>query len=321
MTKKKNKTSICPKCNANISKTHYSLKCVGNCGKWYHRKCSGLTTELFTAYEKGTTDEKWICSQCVDSNAPEESNSSDDDTQDSSASQKSGGKKQKHKNPTNKDIINTMNKKFMELETALTFNGSVMEDLQKTLKTVLEENKRMAKEYEKLKIKVNEMEKELQLVKKSVYEKDAAERQKNIIISGLNNKETETNVKKVFGKLDINVTNYKTSVLPTKNENKPIILIQLPSRDDKNKILERRKLIMLTHKNCSIGNTDDRIFINEDLSRPTRAIFKKARELKEVGFKYIWCKHGQVYGRKCENGSLIKINTISQVEELLMQNV
>nr|CAI5828125.1 unnamed protein product [Callosobruchus analis] len=58
------------------------------------------------------------------------------------------------------------------------------------------------------------------------------------------------------------------------------------------------------------------IYINEDLSRPTRDIFRKARELRTVGFKYVWCKNSQVYVRKMDGGQAIKINSLSEIESL-----
>lgn len=45
------------------------------------------------------------------------------------------------KNTSNENILNTFNSEFSELEKALTFNGELMEQLQRTLSTVLEYNK------------------------------------------------------------------------------------------------------------------------------------------------------------------------------------
>nr|CAI5841575.1 unnamed protein product [Callosobruchus analis] len=54
------------KCSGNIVKSQYSIRCAGECEKWFHKKCTGLTNDQFLVYEKRTCDEKWMCSKCID---------------------------------------------------------------------------------------------------------------------------------------------------------------------------------------------------------------------------------------------------------------
>nr|CAI5844453.1 unnamed protein product [Callosobruchus analis] len=65
MTKKKSKILECGKCKSYITKAEYSLKCAGDCGKWFHKKYSGLTDDQFLAFEKRKNDENWICIKCT----------------------------------------------------------------------------------------------------------------------------------------------------------------------------------------------------------------------------------------------------------------
>ncbi|CAH1976769.1 unnamed protein product [Acanthoscelides obtectus] len=53
------------------------------------------------------------------------------------------------------------------------------------------------------------------------------------------------------------------------------------------------------------------LYINEDLPKALRDIFKYARDLKRGGFKYVWCRNGHVYVRKEDVGAVVKIELYS----------
>nr|CAI5854692.1 unnamed protein product [Callosobruchus analis] len=85
-----------------------------------------------------------------------------------------------------------------------------------------------------------------------------------------------------------------------------------------NRILEKRKEIFLDSQNCNIDDLRTRLFINEDLSRPTRELFKKARELRQKGYKYVWCKNQQVYVRKRQGEQAVRISSLKDVQKLII---
>lgn len=305
MSKRKSKIIDCGKCKNNITKTQFSLKCAGDCAKWFHKKCTGLTDEQYIAYEKRKNDEKWICGNCIKKLSDlEDSDLSDDD--------------EIKTNPSNKDILDTFNSKFSELEKALTFNGEIMEQLQITIKTVLEQNKALKKENDLIKIRVETLEKEVIEIKKKLLKNEQEGRNKNIIISGINNdKDIELNVKKVLTKLDEENSECKLSILPSNTGSKnAVVVVQFPTVEQRNRVLEKRKKIILNSQNCSINDSQNKIYINEDLPKPIRELFKKARELKTKGYKYVWCKHGQVYARRSDGGAGIKIQSTAEIEAL-----
>nr|CAI5836230.1 unnamed protein product [Callosobruchus analis] len=301
MTKKKIKSYVCGKCNTNITKYQYSLKCAGKCGNWFHKKCSGLTSEQFLAFEKRQTDEKWVCSSCaVDTDdSPEDTDNEDSE------------------NPSNKDLLKVINLRFQELEKAVSFNGEIMEALQETLTSMKEENKHLKKEQKRLRSRVDELEKEIGYMKKKIIKEEQEERKKNVIVTGIKgDNDAEANIKKVLTKLGEDKEDYKVSVLPTAKPNSSVIIVQFSTAEKRNKVLEKRKKNALTCQNCGVSEMPTPIYINEDLSRPTRDIFRKARELRTVGFKYVWCKNSQVYVRKMDGDQAIKINSLSEIESL-----
>jgi len=64
-------------------------------------------------------------------------------------------------------------------------------------------------------------------------------------------------------------------------------------------LIQKRKKIGYDAKICGLGNAGNRkIYLNPDLPRHERELFMKARELKLPGFRYVWCKNGNVPGKK-----------------------
>nr|CAI5827304.1 unnamed protein product [Callosobruchus analis] len=111
------------------------------------------------------------------------------------------------KNSSNKDILKAMNRRFTDLEHAITFNGEIMEELRNTIRSLTEENKNIK------------------------FDKEALRgRRKNIVITGLiGDKNTSINVKKVLTKLNVEesgIEDYKNSVLPSTDTNKSIVVVK-----------------------------------------------------------------------------------------------
>nr|CAI5849753.1 unnamed protein product [Callosobruchus analis] len=162
-----------------------------------------------------------------------------------------------------------------------------MEQLQETIKSMAEENKKLKREQEHLKNRVGEMEKEVAAMKKKLSVSEM-EGRKNNVMSGTNgDKDAETNVKKVLSKLDIEEDICKITVLPTSNTKNAVIIVGLPREELKKQALEKRKSIALTHQACGISEQNKKIYVNEDLPRETREIYKKARELRAAGYRYV----------------------------------
>lgn len=308
MPKKKNtsknvKSDNCPVCKENVTKTQHALQCTA-CTKWFHKNCTGLTIDEYRTYERREIDSGWCCKSCTQ-NQSSDGEYSDIDIRET---------------PTNKDLLTAMNKKFSELVKSITFNGEMMEDLQRTVKMVLEENKQLRKEQTDLKNKINNMEKEITVLKKKIMKEENQERRKNVIITGIkSNKDLEINVKKIISKLKVPAVNFNMVVLPSKVPDKEVIIVKFENEDQRNQMIENRKKQPLTTKDCGVNELDTKIYINEDLSRNTRLLFNKARELKKIGYKYVWCKHDQVYARLKEGAAAIKITSMEQLAVIQRQ--
>nr|CAI5847328.1 unnamed protein product [Callosobruchus analis] len=246
-------------------------------------------------------DEKWICKACIEINESSKSEESDEHCK---------------KNPSNKDLLKMMNRKFAEDEKALTFNGEVMDELQKTIKLITDENKNLKKEQKKVKEHVKELEKKITILEKRLNKEEELGRRKNIVITDLkDDKNASNNVKKVFSKLSEVDEDYQISILPTVNVDKSVIVVQFKTEERRNRILVKKKTMFLDSENCGIDDKKSKIFMNEDLSRPTRELYKQGRELRQKEIQYVWCKNGQVYARKAEGEQMVKINSVADIEK------
>lgn len=70
----------------------------------------------------------------------------------------------------------------------------------------------------------------------------------------------------------------------------------------------------------SVINSDsakNNIYINENLTKRNKKLFKKARDLKRNGdVKYAWCKNGKIFIRKTDDSKVIVFNDNVNVESI-----
>lgn len=58
------------------------------------------------------------------------------------------------------------------------------------------------------------------------------------------------------------------------------------------------------------------LFINENLTRETRFLFRKAKGLRSHGFKFVWCNNGVIYCKRDETTQLHIIDSVEDVRKL-----
>lgn len=318
----KKKLLICRICQHNITKTQYSIQCNGDCKSWFHQGCCGLKEKELKLHQLGTM--KWSCNEC------------EADTDESSDADVTGTRDNKRKstktpptenteflfnmkNPTNKEILSAMKAMFEDLKNSVSFNGSMIEKMRSDMERVIDDNKKLKQEQSVLKNRINELEQDIIHIKRSTIKDGNDDNQKNIVVVGISgNDDSRKDVKKIFNYLNLDISDeeYCVKVLPSKHTKKTV-LITFDKSESKAKVMEQKKSVRLDTVKCGITDTFSNIFINEDMPRHTRDLFKKARNLKEHGYKYIWCKDGKILVRKTDGGPVIRILTMSQITGLI----
>lgn len=106
----------------------------------------------------------------------------------------------------------------------------------------------------------------------------------------------------MFHKLQFDVHDEKFSILPVRTETQSkSTLVKFTKPKLSRKVFELRKSItVLNTKHFGIDGEKKRIYINKDLPKTTRDLLRKVRVMKNVEYRYLWCKNGKVFTRRHE---------------------
>lgn len=187
-------------------------------------------------------------------------------------------------------------------------------------------NKIMGEMVEELKRENGMIKKELNYVKNYINNIEAQKIKNNIIITGIceDSREgqvlTKNKAAAVLSYIDENVTGENIDnikIINLKNK-KPIVVATLNNSEKRNSILRNRnKKGMLTGAKCNINNSNEKIYVNEEMTTVTYQLLREAFKLKDVGFQFIWHKNGTIYARLKEEEEAIKIQSAEIIKQLL----
>ncbi len=150
------------------------------------------------------------------------------------------------------------------------------------------------------------LKKEVFELKNKVNKMEQAEKEKNLLISGIHQRQGEdiiSVVEKIATSLEVNLRNTDVTEahrVNSKNMNSPI-LVKFSNKNIRDEMLLKKKEKKLLHtEQCGFSQDGNQmIFINEDLTKENQELFKGARELKKNGkIKYTWVSGGKIFIRK-----------------------
>ncbi|CAG9772317.1 unnamed protein product [Ceutorhynchus assimilis] len=347
-------TRSCKICEKTVGKSTFRIQCCGPCKDWMHLSCSGLKKEDLDAVKAEKI--KFFCKGCKSEvnrrlsmrvsqgklykqsqdSVTSSSESSTDESQGRLATQPGGTKRKsirdsknvtiRKKTSTSTDVnIPDLSQKFEKLEESMGFSNGILEELRKSFKNIISENKKIKNEQELLRKKVNHLQNEVEKIKgslKTSHPQITENTKRNLIIMGLGlqceGTQESVNVEKLLRLLNIEVqaSEYTVKTLPSRIPHKPILLT-LPSEYKKQDILlARRAKGKITSADIGLPGEEHNIYLNEDLPEEIRALHNSARELKKHGFKHVWLKNGLVFCRKSDTAKIVKLSTIEQIDDI-----
>lgn len=137
----------------------------------------------------------------------------------------------------------------------------------------------------------------------------------NLAISDI----THCYAKKVFNKKIS--TSDNISQTKKHHQNNPIVCVKFFSQTTKlnimKKLKEQTKQKALNSDIDGSERETKRLFINDSLSKYTRAVFNAAKIIKvEKNYEYLWVKNGKIFMRKEEGNNYVRIYSIEDLNNL-----
>ena len=66
-----------------------------------------------------------------------------------------------------------------------------------------------------------------------------------------------------------------------------------------------------------LSGAKQKVFINENLSRETKILFRKANDIKKkLSWKFIWSNYGIIFLRKNEDSKVVRVTTESDLKNI-----
>lgn len=292
----------CKVCNRNTGKK-IRLIC-GQCKGYFHLECGNVSEVDARLMQQEKTP--WKCEECTRRGTTQRrSTIYDVHNQDSDGIGEV------------KSILRDLQSEFREMRAAMDFLNEKFEEERKRSKIMSDMFTEISKDNVLLKERVEKLELALNT-------QQANNIKKNICINGLINNDEKTNAKqktlKLFSYLDATENDLESiKLLDTKSGIK--VVATLVDDTAKERILgARARKGKITRRTVGIGLEDTVIYVSEELTKDLYSLFKSAKKLKDVGYKYIWHRNGKVLVRKQEGDKTIFIKSQNFLNELLAQN-
>lgn len=192
--------------------------------------------------------------------------------------------------------------------------------------TILEQLKLYKEQIEGLKSEVKELKVENSDLKNRVDKLEQYTRRNNIIISNVpyhKDEDVTRIVQNVGSKIGCTISDTDVDVchrLPSASgQNAGNIIVKFCRRVVKQEFIKKKRSNKLTVGNLEIAScrgSEQPIYINEHLTVTNAEIFKRARQLRNHGYKYVWTRDCKVLARKTEGSKIIYLHNLDSVEAL-----
>lgn len=215
--------------------------------------------------------------------------------------------------------METVPDELKTIQSSLNFLSDMYDNLTKELQEEKKKRETLGKEMSVLKNQNQWLHRELTKTKIEINELNQYGRKNNIEIHGVDIKDNEnlsdivSEMSKVLRLPPIVPTSIEACHRLKTPKIKPAIIIRFTNRKDAEQWLQKKKT-GLTSKNLISGGSDDKIFINENLTPRNRELFWQSRmAAKKHSYKYVWVKNGQIFMKKDDTTSKIQIHCYDDI--------
>lgn len=309
----------CALCNKAFVARSIRIAC-GKCAGVYHKACSKVSDDSWSSFADGSV--LFNCCKCRASRRSSVIGAPPEAQRDASA-QSSDLSALKDDIVTFNDALGSFKDTVRGVEASLTNLHDSMTSIEqrlamfesrfKILDEVVEENTR-------LKNRLDMIEKRLATNGTTATKsRDLPKAQPTFqaTISGVEKSDNESMddiLSKILTNLDPGIKNdvVKCHRMPKSNS---VVVTTLKSRSSLENLIKAAKEKKPTADIVG-GDGSTRIYINEILPTTCYKLLRAAKELRKVGYKYVWCRHGKVFAKKSEGEKVCVIKSESDVTAL-----
>lgn len=326
----------CGKCLLPIKGNQTTIECNKYCRKWFHFKCTDLEVkdlDFFMKELKKPNGKRWFCENCITNNT--ELSLEHIDWKRSINATSEIQKSQKVLDEKNKE--NGMEKLMsivVDIQKSINFLSEKYDEIKSEnkemiilLKEIKKDRENLWNENSKLKTEMSNMKREIQHLKQKINSDEQTKLRNNIEIKGVAKQmhlKDEEITKKILNHIGVtieekNLSNVYRPNIPGKTND--IIKIQLPDYEIKTEILKKTKIYFksmgrLTTKDIEVSGLQSTIYINEELTPRNKYLLGKGRELRKIGYEFVWWKNGKIFVKKNSKEDAIIINDEDDLKKL-----
>ncbi|XP_025407433.1 uncharacterized protein LOC112681388 [Sipha flava] len=222
---------------------------------------------------------------------------------------------------TTTEPTNKLEDKIEELINSISFMSQQFHDFESKLQTMFKDIKLIKIENEQIKTENIKLSKEISEIKLKIDILEQQNLETSVEIIGIPKTENENciNIVKEIGKkLNIDIPVVEAKRITAEKSKLNIIIAKLETKELKNQLIRNSKNTKL-NANMLVKNwpTENKIFINEHLTRDKRILFAKTRSTaKEKNYKFTWISNAEILTRKDENARIIRIRINSDLENM-----
>ncbi|CAI6365621.1 unnamed protein product [Macrosiphum euphorbiae] len=284
-------SSKCIKCNKHITHLEDVLQC-SLCKIQIHFHCNGISE---TAFRKMTnnTKKRFTCTTCNTFKSP----------------------------ATSTEPSNLLEDKIEDLIKSVSFMSHQFDEFNKKIESIFNEIKLVKIENEQIKKENTILSKEISEIRQKI---DILEQQNlgaSIEIIGIPKTENEnciSIVKEIGKKMNIVIPVIEARRITAEKSKSNLIIAKLESKEIRSQLIRKSKNEKL-NANMLVNNwpTENKIFINEHLTKDKRILFAKTRAAaKDKKYKFTWISNAEILTRKDENSKTMRIRTFSDLEKM-----
>lgn len=271
--------NVCDPCGEKVKRNEKGIPCDGDCGRWFHKDCVGISDESYAAFSADNS-KKWFCRR----------------------------KDCKPPNPTRADIlvmvVEEVNKLMLKHRNELAEHKKEIEGLKLELEECKNACQHISNQYDDLTKSIpvqNSESKQNSEVQGEVQDIQQYQRRNNLVITGLPEEKEEDlylKVQKMSEALGVRMSAADIDTVHRKDKTraKPV-LVKLINRWKKDELTEARfakKKLELDELELGYKNGKSQIFLNDHLIPRLDSLAKRCRDLRRD--KKIWA----TWSRDCK---------------------